>query len=77
MYLLGNQFDMSSCEKIILCWGNYLNFSLQFLHLQIYDPLITEFLKLGGIRCASPMEAGRGKAIIHLFVRLLHINACL
>nr|POE74168.1 putative oxidoreductase ygbj [Quercus suber] len=35
---------------------------------EIYDPLITEFLKLGGIRCPSPMEAGRGVAALIVLV---------
>lgn len=35
---------------------------------EIYDPLITEFLKLGGIRCPSPMEAGRGVAALIVLI---------
>lgn len=32
--------------------------------MQISDPLVDKFLMLGGIRSASPMDAGKG--ILHL-----------
>lgn len=31
-----------------------------FFYQQIREPLINDFLKLGGTRCASPWEAGKG-----------------
>lgn len=33
-----------------------------------YEPLVSEFLKLGGIRCASPTEAGRGVSALIVLI---------
>ncbi|KAK2421907.1 ketose-bisphosphate aldolase class-II family protein [Trifolium repens] len=42
---------------------------------EISDPIIKEFVKLGGIRCASPLEAGKGaEALVVLISHTDQIN---
>ncbi|PNY02180.1 ketose-bisphosphate aldolase class-II family protein, partial [Trifolium pratense] len=41
----------------------------------ISDPIIKEFVKLGGVRCASPLEAGKGaEALVVLIAHTDQIN---
>ena len=52
-----------------------MSFLMQLFHQQLCEPLIDEFSKLGGIKCGSPKEAGKGKAIFDSYLIRVRLSS--